>query len=54
MPHSNAPTALRWGLKSSADALPDKGVFPAACARAGGIAGSSYYTAGLGCTKSVH
>lgn len=47
-PHSNAPTTQCWGLKGSADVPPGTGVFPAACAGAGGIVGSSCYTVGLG------
>lgn len=47
-PHSNAPAALHWGLKGSADAPPGTGVFPAACAGAGGTVGNSCYTVGLG------
>lgn len=46
--HSNAPTARRWDLKGSADALPGKEVSQVGCEAAGGIEGSSCYTAGLG------
>ncbi len=42
MQHSNAPAASQWGLEDLADALPGKGVSPAAYAGAGGIVGNNH------------